>query len=375
MTDKITLSNVTTFTNDNSAVTTVNANNALIVAGFDNTLSLNGTAPNQMQANFDMNGNNILNLPQGTSDGNPVTVSQLNAVTTTSGNMPVGGTTGQILTKHSNTTYDAIWSVPASPNLTGPITSVGNATAVASQTGTGSTFVMNTSPTLVTPNIGAATATSVNGNTITSSTGTLTLGSAKTLVANNSLTLAGTDSTTITFQGTDTYVGRTTTDTLTNKTLVTPALGTPASGNLKNCTGVVLNGAAVQGAALAPTGTTSATLVMMGLGSSFTVTPVNSTRLKIEIPGTLSLTSSGATLTAKIFFGTGTAPVNGAAFTGTQIGGGIQWTSPSVGASTSFSNGGLITGLTLGTTYWFDIALSTSAGTASISCSFTGFEI
>jgi len=42
-------------------------------------------------------------------------------------------------------------------NLTGPITSTGNATAVGAQTGTGSTFVMNTSPTLVTPNIGAAT--------------------------------------------------------------------------------------------------------------------------------------------------------------------------------------------------------------------------
>ena len=33
-------------------------------------------------------------------------------------------------------------------NLTGPITSVGNATSVASQTGTGSTFVMSASPTI-----------------------------------------------------------------------------------------------------------------------------------------------------------------------------------------------------------------------------------
>lgn len=51
-------------------------------------------------------------------------------------------------------------------NLTGPITSSGNATAVAAQTGTGSKFVMDTSPTLVTPNIGAATATSINGAVI-----------------------------------------------------------------------------------------------------------------------------------------------------------------------------------------------------------------
>ena len=57
----------------------------------------------------------------------------------------------------------------APSNLTGPITSVGSATSVAAQTGTGSTFVMNTSPTLVTPALGVATATSVNGTTIPSS--------------------------------------------------------------------------------------------------------------------------------------------------------------------------------------------------------------
>ena len=67
----------------------------------------------------------------------------------------------------------------APSNLTGPITSTGNATAIASQTGTGTKFVMDTSPTLVTPNIGVATATSVNGTTIPTS---------KTLVATDSTT-------------------------------------------------------------------------------------------------------------------------------------------------------------------------------------------
>jgi len=67
--------------------------------------------------------------------------------------------------------------VLAPSNLTGPITSIGSATAVASQTGTGSTFVMNTSPTLVTPVLGVATATSINGTSIPSS---------KTLVATDS---------------------------------------------------------------------------------------------------------------------------------------------------------------------------------------------
>lgn len=53
-------------------------------------------------------------------------------------------------------------TVTTNANLTGPITSVGNATSIASQTGTGSTFVVNTSPTLVTPILGVATATSLN---------------------------------------------------------------------------------------------------------------------------------------------------------------------------------------------------------------------
>jgi len=57
----------------------------------------------------------------------------------------------------------------APSNLTGVITSVGPATSIASQTGTGSTFVVQDSPTLTTPNIGVATATSINGTTIPSS--------------------------------------------------------------------------------------------------------------------------------------------------------------------------------------------------------------
>ena len=68
-------------------------------------------------------------------------------------------------------------AVVAPSNLTGPITSVGNVTSIASQTGTGTKFVVDTSPTLVTPNIGVATATSINGTTIPTS---------KTLVATDS---------------------------------------------------------------------------------------------------------------------------------------------------------------------------------------------
>ena len=55
-------------------------------------------------------------------------------------------------------------------NLTGVITSVGNATSIASQTGTGTKFVVDTSPILVTPNLGtpsAAVLTSATGLPLT----------------------------------------------------------------------------------------------------------------------------------------------------------------------------------------------------------------
>lgn len=101
------------------------------------------------------------------------------------------------------------------------ITAFNNITGYTASGATGTTstnLVFSTSPTLVTPTLGAATATSVNGLTITTSTGTLTVANGKVVTVSNTLTLAGTDSTTLTFQGTDTYVGRATTDTLTNKT-------------------------------------------------------------------------------------------------------------------------------------------------------------
>lgn len=48
-------------------------------------------------------------------------------------------------------------TVTTNANLTGPITSVGNATSIASQTGTGSKFVVDTSPTIITPIISTLT--------------------------------------------------------------------------------------------------------------------------------------------------------------------------------------------------------------------------
>ena len=80
----------------------------------------------------------------------------------------------------------------APSNLTGPITSVGSATSIASQTGTGTKFVVDTSPTLVTPVLGVATATSINGTSIPSSkTLVVTTDKLSALAATTSSELAG----------------------------------------------------------------------------------------------------------------------------------------------------------------------------------------
>lgn len=89
------------------------------------------------------------------------------------------------------------------PDASGTMTLLGNAS-----TGSGSVVLANT-PTLITPALGAATATSINGLTITSSTGTLTITNGKTLSVAKSLTLDGTDSTTMTFPSTNATIART----------------------------------------------------------------------------------------------------------------------------------------------------------------------
>lgn len=200
---KVTLNNVSTFTNDSTAVSTVNANNATIGAAFDNTLSRDGTGPNTMGAPLDMNNNQIVNLPAPATNNSPARLQDLATLNGggTISNIPSGGTTGQILAKNSNTSYDIKWaslgtgsvtsvdaSFPSDFTITGtPITTSGVITANWAQAPTGSgAIVRANTPTLTTPNLGAASATSINGNAITAGTGTLTLGTGNTLTAVNS---------------------------------------------------------------------------------------------------------------------------------------------------------------------------------------------
>ena len=73
-------------------------------------------------------------------------------------------------------------TVVTNANLTGVITSVGNATSIASQTGTGSKFVVDTSPTLNTPTVSGYTETVVAIGVVTTAS-TLAISAGTVLTA------------------------------------------------------------------------------------------------------------------------------------------------------------------------------------------------
>ena len=111
-----------------------------------------------------------------------------------------------------------------------------------------------------------------------------------------------------------------------------------------------------------PTGTASASLKMMGLGSTCTFTPVRSTRVFIQIFGYLTNTSAaGASYTdAVLSWNSGAAPAAGTLISQAVI------TSTGAGYATYISSQGIITsGLAIGTTYWFDISMFNSGGGTS----------
>lgn len=162
------------------------------------------------------------------------------------------------------------------------------------------------------------------------------------------------------------------TQTLTNKT-IDGASNTLTSLNATQLTsGTVpvarIPSASAQVTPANPTGTSNTTGLMMGLGSTCTITPGWSGRVRISWEGNSnsSTTNSGFTI---LRFGTGTAPTNGAAATGTIVGatGGVFHANPSLAVNYLWARSGVVTGLTPGTAYWFDLQLGTNiAGTAAL---------
>jgi hypothetical protein len=162
-------------------------------------------------------------------------------------------------------------------------------------------------------------------------------------------------------------------------TVTSVTCGTGLSGGTITTSGTCalnLTNASVQTASISPTGTTSTTGVMMGLGlSGCTITPVLTGRVHFEIGGNIVNSVTALASVATLRFGTGTAPSNGGAAAGTQLGANHTSTAVAAGSPGDLNMGGIATGLTLGTPVWFDADVRVSAAsTGSISVACNAFE-
>jgi hypothetical protein len=182
--DVTSVGNATTLTN--AAVI------AKVLTGYTSGAGTVAATDNILQAVQKLNGNDALKAPLAspTFTGTPVLPTGTTGITQTAADNS---------TKLATTAYaDAAAGAAVTGKQNTLTNSAGLAGALADETGTG-LAVFATSPTLTTPVIGVATATTVNKVAITApATGsTLTIAEGKTLTASNSLTLAGTDASTL----------------------------------------------------------------------------------------------------------------------------------------------------------------------------------
>ena len=131
-----------------------------------------------------------------------------------------------------------------------------------------------------------------------------------------------------------------------------------------------------QGTSDSPTGTVSTTSVMLGLGAS--ITPQATGRIFYCVSGSMGNDTTGDGVGITLYYGTGTAPGNGAALTGTAIGTILVFTALTGMLRSPFSAQAIITGLAVpaitsagrtGTAVpvWLDLAIkAVTGGTADV---------
>jgi hypothetical protein len=128
-----------------------------------------------------------------------------------------------------------------------------------------------------------------------------------------------------------------------------------------NKIGLLVGGEGVQSSTPSdPAAITSATAKMCGLAVAFTP---KTTRVRITIDGAMSNGANNASSSVDLRTGTGTAPINNAAATGTVAGAAVTYSSAGISAPLPFSLSRIVTGLTIGTAIWVDLSVLTASST------------
>lgn len=168
-------------------------------------------------------------------------------------------------------------------------------------TGSGTVLALATSPSLTTPILGVATATSINKVAITApaTSATLTIADGKTLTASNTLTFTGTDSSSIAFGG-----GGTVTYTIASgaKALATGAIGSGActSAQTDTATGAATTDAVAATFSSDPTATTGYSPTTNGMLTIIAWPTLNTVNFKVCNNTFSSITPGAVTINWRV---------------------------------------------------------------------------
>lgn len=137
--------------------------------------------------------------------------------------------------------------------------------------------------------------------------------------------------------------------------------------NSANAIKMAFNGSFLNSSPANPSAFGNTTAVHMGLGGTCVIVPANSTKLRITFTGDIQNNTAGNGGTINARLGTGTAPIFGAAATGTGVmASSVNITHISANALSQFFVTGILGSLTPGTSYWLDLVAQTSANTETI---------
>lgn len=272
---KLTTSDLTSLANENSAIATINDNFAAVEVAMEKTLSRDGTAPNTMAADLDMNSNKIINLPEATTNTEPVRKLEFDALETVlSGLVDDASTSADEAEASANAASvsagaaanSAAEAAAAADDFTDTylgafavapeLDNDGDALQIGAMYFDTVTNQLNT----YTGSVWAPALTAASTNTLTNKSISLTTNTVTGSKTEFNTAVSSTDFVFMDDLGTGvaTFLATPSSANLasavtdetgsgalvfaTSPTLVTPALGTPASGTLTNCTGLPTTG-------------------------------------------------------------------------------------------------------------------------------------